>query len=98
MPRRKTKKTEEVDTTQEVSEAIETAEDTRNPYEKITDVEVTDEFQLQDVSDVPDTTEEAQLEDLDVTEVESIIKSGSTIEILEGDAATMAAEAEALEK
>ncbi len=78
MARRKTKKTEEVDTTKDVSEEIKEQE--KSTYEEV--LEVTDEFVLQDVEDT-DISEVETLEDLDKTEVEAAIEEGSDIELIE---------------
>jgi hypothetical protein len=46
-------------------------------------LEVTEEFVIEDVSDVQSTNEFQELEDLNTTEVESIIEDGSKIELTE---------------
>ncbi len=83
MARRKTKKTEEIDTTIEIIENEEALE-AKDPYAEV--LEVTDEFNLQDVSDTP---EEVLGKDLDVTEVEAAIEDGAEIELIEEEKAVV---------
>ncbi len=85
MARRKTKKTEEVDTTKDVSEEVEEVEQVEEAKVE-EELEVTDEFNLQEVSDTPDSYEaimDAGLTDIDTTEVEAAIEDGAEIEVIE---------------
>ncbi len=95
MARRKAKKTEEVDTTQEVVEEVEAVEAAKEVEEVVeaaeAEVEVTEEFILQDVSDTTDSYQEIvdeQLVDLDKTEVEAAIEKGEIKELVESSKPT----------
>jgi hypothetical protein len=64
-----------------IEEKPEEKQEEKTSYEEI--LEVTEEFVIEDVSDVASTEDLQNLEDLNVTEVEAAIEDGEKLELVE---------------